>query len=116
MQVEDLLLVELRDRGLVADVGGLLVDLDVGVGVGPGLLVQQQRVALDVRPGVRGALVDLDEAAVARRPVPFEIDLLTTDEVVCGAAWIIFEPASWCWPSVAKAMESTSPCAPSSRR
>src|SRR5690606_7295226 len=60
LQVEDLLLVELRDRRLVADVGGLLVDLDVGVGVGPGLLVQQQRVALDVRPGVSGALVDLD--------------------------------------------------------
>src|SRR5436190_1466558 len=29
--------------------------------------------------------------------------------VVSSAAWIIFAPVSWCWPSLASAMERTSP-------
>src|ERR1043165_1513559 len=33
------------------------------------------------------------------------------EEDVCGAAWVIFAPASWCWPSPAIATESTSPLA-----
>ena len=32
-------------------------------------------------------------------------------EEVCGAACTILAPASWCWPSPAKAIESTSPLA-----
>jgi hypothetical protein len=32
-------------------------------------------------------------------------------EVVFGAMWWIFPPASWCCPSPAKAIESTSPWA-----
>ena len=35
---------------------------------------------------------------------------MITDEV-CGAMCVIFAPASWCWPSPAKAIDSTSPCA-----
>src|SRR5690606_35206880 len=35
-------------------------------------------------------------------------------EVVSGATWTILAPASWCWPSPAKAMERTSPWAPGS--
>ena len=48
------------------------------------------------------------------RPVPFEILLETTLEVVYGALCTIFAPASWCWPLPAKAIESTSPRAPGS--
>src|SRR6185437_15770973 len=45
---------------------------------------------------------------------PFlEIDFdVITDEVL-GAMWVILPPASWFWPWPAKAIESTSPCAPS---
>src|SRR3954469_21252141 len=32
-------------------------------------------------------------------------------DVVFGAAWMIFAPASWCWPCPAKAIERTSPWA-----
>src|SRR3954447_10595870 len=32
-------------------------------------------------------------------------------EVVSGATWVIFAPASWCWPGPAYATDSTSPCA-----
>ena len=41
----------------------------------------------------------------------FERTLIIVDEDVCGAACTIFAPASWCWPSPAKAIESTSPLA-----
>ncbi len=37
--------------------------------------------------------------------IDFEMMLL----VVSSAAWIIFAPVSWCWPSLASAMEITSP-------
>ena len=33
------------------------------------------------------------------------------DEEVLGAACTIFEPASWCWPSPASAIDSVSPLA-----
>jgi hypothetical protein len=42
-----------------------------------------------------------------------EIDLETIRLLVCGAAWMIFPPASWCCPLPAYAIESTSPRAPS---
>ena len=45
------------------------------------------------------------------RPPSLEIDLLSMIDVVSGAAWVIFAPASWCWPGPAYATESTSPCA-----
>src|SRR4029450_4058087 len=37
-------------------------------------------------------------------------------EDVYGARWVIFAPASWCWPSPANAIDSTSPfaCSPMS--
>ncbi len=34
-------------------------------------------------------------------------------EVVFGATWTAFPPASWCWPAPPNAIESTSPWAPS---
>src|SRR3954447_17252672 len=49
------------------------------------------------------------------RPPPRATDLLMIDDDVCGAACTILAPASWCWPSPAKAMDSVSPfaCSPS---
>src|SRR6266498_4955845 len=46
-------------------------------------------------------------------PLPLLMPLLVMIEVVFGAAWIIFAPASWCWSSPANATDRTSPCAPS---
>ena len=34
-------------------------------------------------------------------PPSLEIDFETMVEVVSGAAWTIFAPASWCWPAPA---------------
>src|SRR4051795_2285643 len=48
-EVEELLLADLRDGRLVADVDVALVDLDVRVGVRARLLVEDQRVAHDLR-------------------------------------------------------------------
>src|SRR5919199_1898958 len=45
------------------------------------------------------------------RPPPRATDFDTIVEEVFGAACTIFAPASWCWPSPAKAMERTSPLA-----
>src|SRR6266496_2025142 len=45
------------------------------------------------------------------RPPPRATDLDTIEEDVCGAQCSIFAPASWCWPSPANAIESTSPLA-----
>src|SRR5918996_5049756 len=47
------------------------------------------------------------------RPPFFEIDLDVITDVVRGATWTHFPPASWCWPWPANAIESTSPWAPS---
>ena len=44
-------------------------------------------------------------------PPSLLIDLETIRLDVCGAMWTIFAPASWCWPSPAKASERISPCA-----
>src|SRR5881398_2898962 len=45
------------------------------------------------------------------RPPPRATDLLMIEDDVCGAACTILAPASWCWPSPAKAIDSTSPWA-----
>src|SRR2546423_110831 len=47
------------------------------------------------------------------RPPFFEIDFDVITLVVFGATCTHLPPASWCWPLPAKAIESTSPCAPS---
>src|SRR5919202_3257833 len=65
-QVEELLLADLRDRRLVPDIDVVLVDADVRVGVGARLLVEDQRVAHDLRLRAVGALRHLEEAAVRR--------------------------------------------------
>src|SRR3954467_14733666 len=50
------------------------------------------------------------------RPPSFEIDLAKMFDVVFGAAWMIFPPASWCWPLPANAIDRISPCASSPMR
>src|SRR5919199_4642875 len=50
------------------------------------------------------------------RPPPRATDLEMIDEEVCGAAWTILAPASWCWPSPANAIDSVSPLACSPMR
>src|SRR4051795_11331825 len=49
------------------------------------------------------------------RPPPRATDFEMIVEEVCGAACTILAPASWCWPSPAKATESVSPLACSPR-
>src|SRR5438477_5766665 len=78
-EIEELLLPDLRDRRLVADGHVLLVDLHVGVGVAPGGLVEDQRVAPDrafraVRTGI-----DLHHAPVGLLPRAFA-DALALDD------------------------------------
>src|SRR3954453_6171538 len=49
------------------------------------------------------------------RPPPRATALEMIVEEVCGAECTILAPASWCWPSPAKATDSVSPeaCSPS---
>src|SRR6185436_16062310 len=67
-QIEELLVADLRDRRLVTDVDLVLVDLDVRVGVGARVLVEDQRVAHDLRLRALRALRNLEEAAIAGAP------------------------------------------------
>src|SRR3954465_10396150 len=67
-QVEELLLADLRDGRLVANVHVVLADADRRVGVRARLLVEQQRVADDLRARAVGALGDLQHAAVRGAP------------------------------------------------
>src|SRR5919199_6797593 len=69
-EVEELVLADLRNGGLVLGVDLLLFDLDVRIGVRPGLLVEEQRVALDPALGVDRALINLEEPAVRRASRP----------------------------------------------
>src|SRR5438270_1105687 len=68
LEVEELLLTDLRDGGLVADVDVVLADPDGRVGVGARVFVEEQRVAHDLRARLGGALRDLQQAAVAGPP------------------------------------------------
>ena len=67
-EVEELLLADLRDRRLVAEVDVVLLHVDVRVRVGARVLVEDQRVADDLRLRAGRALRDLEQAAVAAAP------------------------------------------------
>src|SRR4051812_48709158 len=67
-QVEELLLADLRDGGLVSDVDIVLADADRRVGVRARVLVEQQRVADDLGLRAVRALGDLEQAAVGAAP------------------------------------------------
>ena len=66
LEVEELVVADLRDRRLVADAGVLLLDLHVRVRVGARLLVEDQRVATHVALDAVRAFLDPHEAAVGR--------------------------------------------------
>src|SRR3982074_2868749 len=65
LEVEELLVADLAHRRFMADLDLVLIDLHVGVCVGAGVLVHQQRVAADRRLGTLHARVDPDQAAGA---------------------------------------------------
>src|SRR5215208_1210746 len=67
-QVEELLLADLGDRRLVADVDVVLADADGRVGVRARVLVEQQRIADDLGLRAVRALGDLEQAAVRGAP------------------------------------------------
>src|SRR3954471_21744964 len=67
-QVEELLVADLRDGGLVADIHVVLADPDGGIGVGARGLVEQERVAHDLRARAVRALRHLEQAAIRRAP------------------------------------------------
>ena len=67
-EVEALLLADLGDRRLVADADVVLADADRRVRVRPAPLIEQERVADDRGLGARGALGDLEQAAVSTMP------------------------------------------------
>src|SRR3954451_24902067 len=67
-QVEELLVADLRDGGLVADVHVVLADPDGRVGVRARRLVEPQGVADDLRLRAVSALRDLEQAAIRRAP------------------------------------------------
>src|SRR5918994_6713650 len=79
LEVEELVLPDLRDRCLVLGVDLLLLDLDVRIRVRSRVLVQQERVALDPALGVVAALMNLQEPAV-RAPASPLGDRLGGDE------------------------------------
>src|SRR3954452_2776230 len=81
-QVEELLLADLGDRGLMADVDVVLADADRRVGVRARLLVEQQRVAHDLGARAVGALGDLEQPAV--RGPPAVLGDRLGEDVRCG--------------------------------
>ena len=82
-QVEELLLADLRDGGLVADVDVVLADADRRVGVRARVLVEQQRVADDLRAASRARpWRPRAGRGSEERPPSLEIDLAKMFEVV----------------------------------
>jgi len=69
----------------VADVDLVLVDLDVGIGVGARVLVEDQRVADDLGLRVLGTVGDLEQAAVAGAASVLGDRLRCDEGVVFGA-------------------------------
>src|SRR3954453_1433349 len=67
-EVEELLVADLGDGGLVPDVDVVLADADRRVGVRARVLVEQQRVADDLGLRAVRALGDLEQAAVGGAP------------------------------------------------
>src|SRR5689334_20157089 len=65
-QVEQLVLADLRHRGLVTHRDVVLADVDIRVGVAAADRIHQQRIAFHARAGTVCALVDLDQATVGR--------------------------------------------------
>ena len=63
-QVEELVVTDLRDGRLVADLGQVLFDAHGGIGIGASMLIEQERIAADMGLGVVRTPVDADQAAI----------------------------------------------------
>src|SRR5262249_895993 len=68
--VEDLVLANLRGRGLVLDPCGAVLDLEIREGVRAALVADQQRVALRVVARAAGAFRDLHQPAIRVLSMP----------------------------------------------
>ena len=63
-QVEELVVTDLRDGRLVADLGLVLFDANGGIGIGARMLIEQERVTADTGLGVVRTPVDADQTAI----------------------------------------------------
>src|SRR6266516_3387672 len=63
-QVEELVVTDLRDGRLVADLGLVLFDANGGIGIGASLLIEQERVTADTGLGVVRTPIDADQTAI----------------------------------------------------
>src|SRR5690625_5561972 len=50
----------------MADIGRVIIDLDIGEGIGRRGLVEEERIALHIRLRIRRTLVDLEETTIGR--------------------------------------------------
>jgi hypothetical protein len=110
-EVEELVVAHLRDGRLVAHRDVVLADVDVRVGVRAADRVDEQRVAAHRRGGVVAPLEHLHQAAVGRPATAARHRLRDDRRGGVRGACTILAPASWCWPSPAKAIDSVSPLA-----
>ena len=69
-QVEELVVTHLRDGRLMADLGLVLLDANSWVGVGAGMLIEQERVTADMGLGVVRTPVNADQAAIRGSAIP----------------------------------------------
>src|SRR5437867_115585 len=69
-QVEELLVTDLRDGRLVADLGLVLFDSNGWIGIGASMLIEQERVTADMGLGVVRTPVDADQATIRGSTIP----------------------------------------------
>src|SRR6266496_6398761 len=63
-QVEELVVTDLGDGRLVADLGLVLFDANSWIGIGASILIEQERVTADTGLGVVRTPIDADQAAI----------------------------------------------------
>src|SRR5690242_15712936 len=63
-QVEKLVVTDLRDGRLVADLGLVLFDANGWIGIGARMLIEQERVTADMGLGVVRTRIDADQATI----------------------------------------------------
>src|SRR6266480_6526946 len=63
-QVEELVVTDLGDSCLVADLGLVLFDANGWIGIGASMLIEQERVTANTRLGVVRPPVDADQTAI----------------------------------------------------
>jgi hypothetical protein len=114
-EIEQLVLADLGHRRLMADLGVVLLDLHVGIGVGPAVLVEDEGIAADEALGVLGTRLHPHETAVAGATATLG-DRLGDDRRggVGGDVDHLGPGVLMLALTLRKAMDSTSPWAPGS--